>query len=292
MILFPLSDHENRNPAITLGGIPPPTLVLLPLLHESLEEYAERDAIRALSGTHSEEILSDWLEIAVNERRARLLEHGRERWQKKLTHAQKRLSGEDWSEACHQFALEILGYRRNRAPMAAISLSHALSELTVSQVDAKTLFNERAGDWKLAGLRPANHPQNRLAQYLDLVKALPDWPTRLLECSFNPHRILSYNRKSLMISELKKHLAANVLTGKIGGSRLDTLVVDGFLPLLAAKNNTDLFPYWFHWYAGDFPTKLKTFLRSAEIAGPGTGEAFSNGLLQGALGYFLQKNLV
>ena len=292
VILFPLSDHENRNPAITLGGIPPPTLVLLPLLHESLEEYAERDAIRALSGTHSEEILSDWLEIAVNERRARLLEHGRERWQKKLTHAQKRLSGEDWSEACHQFALEILGYRRNRAPMAAISLSHALSELTVSQVDAKTLFNERAGDWKLAGLRPANHPQNRLAQYLDLVKALPDWPTRLLECSFNPHRILSYNRKSLMISELKKHLAANVLTGKIGGSRLDTLVVDGFLPLLAAKNNTDLFPYWFHWYAGDFPTKLKTFLRSAEIAGPGTGEAFSNGLLQGALGYFLQKNLV
>jgi hypothetical protein len=292
VILFPLSDHENRNPAITLGGIPPPTLVLLPLLHESLEEYAERDAIRSLSGAHSEEILSDWLEIAVNERRARLLEHGRERWEKKLTHAQKRLSGEDWSEACHQLTLEILGYRRNRAPMAAISLSHALSELAVSQVDAKTLFNERGGDWKLAGLRPANHPQNRLAQYLDLVKALPDWPTRLLECLLNPHRILSYNRKSLMISELKKHLAANILAGKVGGSRLDTLVVDGFLPLLAAKNNTDLFPYWFHWYAGDFPTKLKTFLRSAEIAGPGTGEAFSNGLLQGALGYFLQKNLV
>ena len=87
-------------------------------------------------------------------------------------------------------------------------------------------------------------------------------------------------------------MAADVLAGKIGGSRLDTLIVDGFLPLLAAKNNTDLFPYWFHWYPGDFPTKLKTFLRSAEIAGPGTGEAFSNGLLQGALGYFLQKNLV
>ena len=292
VILFPLSDHENRNPAITRSGFQPPTLVLLPLLHESLEEYAERDAIRALSGTHSEEILSDWLEITLDERCACLLEHGRERWQKKLTHAQKRLSGEDWTEACHQFALEILGYRRNRAPMAAISLSHTLSELTVSQVDAKTLFNERAGDWKLAGLRPANHPQNRLAQYLDLVKAQPDWPTRLLECSFNPPRGVSSNRKSLMISELKKHLAADILAGKIGGSRLDTLVVDGFLPLLAAKNNTDLFPYWFHWYAGDFPTKLKTFLRSAEIAGPGTGEAFSNGLLQGALGYFLQKNLV
>ena len=292
VILFPLSDHENRNPAITLGGIRPPTLELLPVLHESLEEFAERDAIRSLSGAHSDEILSDWLEIAVNERHARLLEHGRERWEKKLTHAQKRLSGEDWSEACHQFTLEILGYRRNRAPMSAISLSHALSELSVSQVDVKILFNERAGDWKLAGLRPANHPQNRLAQYLDLVKARPDWPTRLLECLLNPHRILSYNRKSLMISELKKHLAADILAGKIGGSRLDTLVVDGFLPLLAAKNNTDLFAYWFHWYAGDFPTKFKTFLRSAEIAGPGTGEAFSNGLLQGALGYFLQKNLV
>ncbi|MDE0578085.1 MAG: DUF2851 family protein, partial [Opitutales bacterium] len=244
VILFPLSDHENRNPAITLGGIRPPTLELLPVLHESLEEFAERDAIRSLSGAHSEEILSDWLEIAVNERCARLLEHGRERWEKKLTHAQKRLSGEDWSEACHQFTLEILGYRRNRAPMSAISLSHTLSELSGSQMNAETLFHEREGEWKLAGLRPANHPKARLVQYLDLVKARPDWPTRLWECSFNPPRGFFSNRKSLMISELKKHLAANILDGKIGGSRLDTLVVDGFLPLLAAKNNTDLFPYW------------------------------------------------
>ena len=292
VILFPLSDHENRNPAITLGGIRPPTLELLPVLNESLEEFAERDAIRSLSGAHSEGILSDWLEIAVNERRARLLEHGRERWEKKLAHAQKRLSGEDWCEACHQFALEILGYRRNRAPMSAISLSHTLSELSGSQMNAETLFHEREGEWKLAGLRPANHPKNRLAQYLDLVKARSDWPSRLLECSFNPPRGVSSNRKSLMISELKKHLAADILAGKIGGSRLDTLVVDGFLPLLSAKQNTDLFPYWFHWYAGDFPAKLKNFLHTAEIAGPGTGEAYSNGLLQGALGCFLKKNLV
>ena len=292
VILFPLSDHEDRNPAITGSGFQPPTLVLLPLLHESLEEYAERDAIRALSGTHSEEILADWLEINLNERLACLLEHGRERWEKKLTHAQKRLSGEDWSEACHQFALEILGYRRNRAPMATISLSHSLSELTVYQVDAETLFNELAGDWKLAGLRPANHPKNRLGQYLDLVKARPDWPIRLLKISCDTSGDESVTRKSLGISRLRDRIATDVLSGNIGGSRLDTLVVDGFLPLLAAKQNTDLFPYWFHWYAGDFPTKLKTFLRSAEIAGPGTGEAFSNGLLQGALGYFLQKNLV
>ena len=292
VILFPLSDHENRNPAITGPGFQPPTLVLLPLLHESLEEYAERDAIRALSGTHSDEILADWLEITLDERRDRLLEHGRARWERKLEHAKKRLSGEDWAEACHQFALEILGYRRNRAPMSAISLSHKLSELSGSQMNVETLFHEREGEWKLAGLRPVNHPKARLVQYLDLVNARPDWPSRLWECSFNTPRMVCPNRKSLMISELRKHLVADVLAGKIGGSRLDTLVVDGFLPLLAAKKNTDLFPYWFHWYAGDFPTKLKTFLRSAEIAGPGTGEAFSNGLLQGALGYFLQKNLV
>ena len=292
VILFPLSDHENRNPAITLGGIRPPTLELLPVLNESLEEFAERDAIRALSGTHSDEILSDWLEIAVNERRARLLEHGRERWEKKLTHAQKRLSGEDWSEACHQFTLEILGYRRNRAPMSAISLSHTLRELYGSQINAETLFHEREGEWKLAGLRPANHPKVRLVQYLDLVNACPDWPARLLTLSCDASGGEPVTRKSLEISRLRERIATDVLSGKIGGSRLDTLVVDGLLPLLSAKKNTDLFPYWFHWYAGDFPTKFKTFLRSAEIAGPGTGEAFSNGLLQGALAYFLQKNLV
>ena len=292
VILFPLSDHENRNPAITRSGFQPPLLVLLPLLHESLEEYAERDAIRALSGTHSEEILADWLEFTLDERRARLLEHGRERWEKKLDHAKKRLSVEDWAEACHQFALEILGYRRNRAPMSAISLSHKLSELSGYRINVETLFHEREGEWKLAGLRPANHPKNRLAQYLDLVKANPSWPTRLSACPMVPSHAGVGDRKSLMISCMKGFISASVLADKIGGSRLDTLVVDGFLPLLAAKNNTDLFPYWFHWYAGDFPTKLKTFLRSAEMAGPGTGEAFSNGLLQGALGYFLQKNLV
>jgi len=292
VILFPLSDHENRNPAITNLGFQPPTLVVLPLLYESLEEYAERDAIQNLSGVHSEEILADWLEINLDERRARLFEHGRARWAKKLAHAKKRLSGEDWSEACHQFALEILGYRRNRAPMSAISLSHTLSELSVSHMNAETLFCEREEEWKLAGLRPANHPKNRLAQYLDLVKANPDWPTHLLECSFVLEHTGSFDRKSLMISGMRKHLGTDILAGKIGGSRLDTLVVDGFLPLLAAKQNIDLFAYWFHWYAGDFPTKLKTFLGSAQIAGPGTGEPYSNGLMQGALGYFLQRNLV
>ena len=292
VVLFPLSDYENQTPATTLSGDIPPILELLPALSEGFEEFAERDAIRSLSFAQDETIMPDWLGLAVNVRHARLLEHSRERWEKKLTYARKRLFGEDWSEACHQFVLEILGYRRNRAPMSAISLSHSLSEFSGGQVDEETLFREREGGWKLAGLRPANHPKIRLAQYLDLVKANPDWPTQLLECPIAPDHTGLFDRKSLLIGGLRKCLAADVLAGKIGGSRLDTLIVDGFLPLLAAKNNTDLFPYWFHWYPGDFPTKLKTFLRSAEIAGPGTGEAFSNGLLQGALGYFLQKNLV
>ncbi|MBU62260.1 MAG: hypothetical protein CMI26_07140 [Opitutae bacterium] len=292
VILFPLSNHENCNGAITLSGIRLPTIELLPVLHESLEEFAERDAIRSLSGAHFEEILSGWLEIAVNERRARLLEYGRERWDKKRAHAQKRLSGECWSEACHQFTLEILGYRRNRAPMSAISLSHTLSDLSTYKVNAKTLFLERKGEWKLAGLRPANHPEVRLAQYLDLVEAGPTWTERLFTLSCDASGGGAVTRKSLNISGLRKIVATDVLSGEIGGSRLDTLVVDGFLPLLAAKKSTDFFPYWFNWYAGDLPAKLKTFLLKAEIAGPGTGEAFSNGLLQGALGYFLQKNLL
>jgi len=292
VILFPLSDHENRNPAITGTGFQPPTLVLLPLLQESLEEYAERDAIRVLSGTHFDAILSDWLEMSLDDRRTRLLENSRVRWEKKLVYAKKRLLGENWAEACHQFALEILGYRRNRAPMSAISLSHTLSELSGSHKNAETLFHEREGEWKLASLRPTNHPKNRLAQYLDLVKANPGWPTRLLASPMAPGHAGIGDRKSLMISCMRKFISASVLADKIDGSRLDTLVVDGFLPLLAAKNNLDLFAYWFHWYAGDFPAKLKNFLHTAEIAGPGTSEAYSNGLLQGTLGYFLQKNLV
>jgi len=176
--------------------------------------------------------------------------------------------------------------------MSAISLSHTLSELSGSHMNAETLFHEREGEWKLAGLRPANHPKARLVQYLDLVEARPTWPARLLTISCDASGGESVTRKSLGISCLRDLIATDVLSGNIGGSRLDTLVVDGFLPLLSAKQNTDLFPYWFHWYAGDFPAKLKNFLHTAEIAGPGTSEAYSNGLLQGTLGYFLQKNLV
>ena len=91
---------------------------------------------------------------------------------------------------------------------------------------------------------------------------------------------------------MRKEIRDDVLAKRIGGIRLDTLVADGFLPLLAAKAEKDLFPHWFHWYAGDFPVKLKSFLRKASLAGPGSGFPFSNGLVQGALGHFLERNLV
>ncbi|MFP6886117.1 MAG: DUF2851 family protein, partial [Opitutales bacterium] len=85
VVLFPPSSEEARNQAVTHRGYHPPTLALLPLLHEGLEEYAEREVIETLSGVGSEEILAEWLEIPLAERRARLHEHARERWQKKLS---------------------------------------------------------------------------------------------------------------------------------------------------------------------------------------------------------------
>ncbi|MFP6887875.1 MAG: hypothetical protein VB997_09945, partial [Opitutales bacterium] len=202
-----------------------------------------------------------------------------------------RLSGENWAEVCHQFALEVLGYRRNRSPMGSLALRHPLSELSQKKADAETLFREKEGEWKLAGLRPANHPKTRLAQYLDLVGTQPDWPVRLASLSPVSGKGET-TRKSLGLAELQKRIKSEVFAGKIGGSRLDTLVVDGLLPLLAARLQTDLFPHWHHWYAGDLPPKLKSFLRESGTAGPGTGEPFSNGLLQGALRHFLERNLV
>ena len=269
----------------------PPTLVLLPLLFQSLEEYAEQDALETLNRVGVDEAISDWLSLPLDERKSRLLELARQRWVAKLNHARERISSEGWTEACHQFALEILGYRRNRVPMSTLSLAYPFTKMSRLGKSAKQLFDERVGEWKLAGLRPANHPLARLRQYLKVIKLRPNWPMLLTKVPYAlPEEISS--RKLLETSALRQSFSSVVLGGAIGGTRLETLVADGFLPLLSAKSEDDLFYHWHLWYAGDFPEKLKVFLRESGVAGPLTAAPYSNGFFQGALAHFIERNLI
>lgn len=291
VVLFPLSPGERKAPACTSSGFRPPTLVLLPLLHESLEEYAEREAMKALSSPDAREEFTDWLEAPISERGNRLLALARQRWERKLQAARRRLEGPGvtWSEVCHQVAMEILGYRRNRVPMANLALRHPLAELAAEGGDAETLYQEEVATWKLGAARPANHPKTRLAQYLRLVEKRPDWPERLAAVEPLHEKQEDSSRKTLKLSTLKQLLAEEVLAAQIGGTRLDTLVADGLLPLLAARSGKDLFPHWRHWYPGDAPPQLKTFLKQIELIAPRGPEPCSNGLLQGALQLFIDR---
>ena len=76
------------------------------------------------------------------------------------------MQAEGWEAACHSYALEVLGYARNRAPMLRLAAKYPLAAMRVDGMNGDDLFAEEAAQWKLNGLRPANHPRRRLAQYL------------------------------------------------------------------------------------------------------------------------------
>jgi hypothetical protein len=82
---------------------------------------------------------------------------------------------------------------------------------------------------------------------------------------------------------LRDRFSEEVVSGQVGGAKLDTLICDGFLPLLAARSSLDLAAYWFHWFSGNAPESVVESLKSAQILEP-RKHVLSNGWAQGILG--------
>lgn len=269
------------------------TLVLLNLLPQGLENYAEDAAVGALAD-EGEEILRFWLSHTLEERRALVAQHALRRWKEKVGYARNRIRALEWEGACHQTALEILGYRYNRAAMLMVGTDYTLPALRSGQYSVAQLYAAGRGRWKLTGTRPANHPRTRLTQYLDWVRLKPGWPAALQAMGSHMGEvengdIFQANRRKLRCSALKKQLSDRVTVGTVGGTRFDTLVTDGFLPLLAAGGIGDIFPVWFYWYQGDVPDSLKGFTRQCGLGG-NREQPFCNGVFQGLLGWTLHWN--
>jgi hypothetical protein len=158
------------------------------------------------------------------------------------------------------------------------------------------LFAAEADTWSLQGVRPANHPSLRLGQYAVWTRARPDWPELLVRFAerfptFAPEdntRPTAVVRRQCGLSVLRARLAREITTDAIGGTRLDNLVCDGFLPLLAARVERNLFPLWFHWFVGDLPPRLGTILRSLAIF-DGHAQPACHGLAQGLFGWMLAR---
>jgi Protein of unknown function (DUF2851) len=293
VVLFPPAAYEQ---ARRTDGSPIPTLVLLPLLLHDLEEYAAEEAVETLARRTDWRAAEELSRLPVAEVTTLLRAQAEERWRQKVRFARRRVERLGWMEACHHTVLEILGYRFNRTPMLKTAARAPLAEWVAGRTDVGQLFAAEAGSWSMQGVRPANHPYLRLGQYAAWCRAQPDWPDQLVGLAAslpnlareNPNQPTAVVRRNARLSALRARLAREIATEAVGGTRFDNLVCDGFLPLLAAKEQGILYPLWFHWLAGDLPPSLGAILRSLAIC-DGRAQPVCHGVAQGLLGWMLAR---
>ena len=295
VVLFP---PEARRQTRGADGREIPVLVLLPLLHHDLEQFAAEEAVEALAGRTGEKIPDELAALSADELATLLQMQANERWRQKVHFARLRIQRLGWEAACHQTALEILGYRFNRAPMLRLASRWPLAAWR-KETNADEIFATERDGWNLHGVRPANHPRTRVRQYAAWVRACGDWPEQLRALAARLPEVLSESETKLArrahgLAALRKKIAA-LCGGAISGTRLDNVMCDGFLPLLAALSGSEpealswsnrLHGLWFHWWPGDLPPRIARSLRQlGEMAG--RRRPASHGAAQGLLGWLL-----
>lgn len=289
VVLFPPAPGEL--PAVRWDGTKIPTLVLLPHLHRDLEEYASDDALEVITARDAWEKFAELAATPPAELPGLLRGKAAERWRQKVRFAKTRIERVGWTAAAHCTALEILGYRHNRAPMLTVATHYPL-EAWAHGIDMRAVYEGSGAWWQVQGVRPANHPRVRLRQYQAWVAACPTWPERLLNMAKSwPTGGLEATptpvaRRSLELSKRREAVARDLLGGAVGGSRLDNLVCDGLLPLIAAQTGNDPGMAWFHWFLGDVPDQVRAALPKLGVAGRGT-QPLCHGWGQGLLGWIL-----
>jgi hypothetical protein len=306
VVLFPVSRPWTEGG----GGRRIPILELLPLLDRDLEAYAEEAAIEQLAGRPFSQLRSALAAMPAEALSAEVERHAARRWGNKLALARRRIEAAGWEEACHQAALEVLGYRPNRAPMLSIAERRPIAAWRAGDYSVEALYIEEEGNWVRAGVRPANQPRRRLAQYAEWVRARPDWPERLarvgaeaaasaaqengVEAAAGGDGSAGRKSRTRRLRSLRKRLAEEVTDAGIGGTRFDTLVCDSWFPLLAARAAMEgdgqgvsrMEGFWRDWSPGDAPAELVRLAREFGAGGCGSGRAgWSQGGLQGLLGW-------
>jgi hypothetical protein len=292
LVLHP--ERRNPDPVQTSRGDRPDCVYLMPLLNRDLESYAMDEALLELEQQDELEWVAQFIEKPLEERLQILRERAELRWQQKLRYAQQRLKDAGWESACHSYAMEVLGYTRNRAPMLRLADKYPLEQMRSNPWTAEELFAEEMDAWKLNGLRPANHPRRRLAQYLDIVRNQPHWPARLEAClSTFPLEFACLStadfRKAVGLTQRKAALSQSIFGGALAEMRFNTMVVDAILPLATAAGKMDGQGYWMHWSPGDSPDALRRFLKHSGVTNRKNPQ--SNGWNQGALALFLERGL-
>lgn len=288
VVLFPPAG--GRSQMKTSAGRTIPVLVLVDLLWHDLEEYATDDAVAALNGVDPLPVVERLLALDVEKRAAELRAAALRRWRQKIHFAGLRIERLGWNEACHQTALEILGYRNNRPAMLRVGsvFSHARWCTKAPAVDE--MLEAASSYWRSQGGRPANHPRRRLLQYEAWMKERPNWPEVLRqvqlpqlprdESADDPVVV----RRTVGFVALRAEMARKLCGGAVTGTRWDTLMGNLFFPFLAVARGAGpgsaaLAQIWQAWYPGDVPDSLLKAVRELDPA-----RLVCNGAIQGLLG--------
>lgn len=289
VVLFPPEPGRCTRGA---AGVEIPVLALLPLLHHDLEEFAADEAVENLANRTLARIPEELGLLAVPELQALLRRHATARWNQKVHFARLRIQRLGWESACHHAALEILGYRFNRAPMLRVAGEHPLREWAERDVVADDVYAAESAGWSLQGVRPANHPRTRLRQYAAWTRERPDWPGDLEQLGQSlplaADRPTPETRRQHQFTRVRERIAEGVCGQAVGGTRLENLVCDGLLPLLAARTGRDFGGTWHHWFIGDVPPLLLTGLRGLGAC-DGRSQPACHGIAQGLLGWLLER---
>ncbi|MGF1451805.1 MAG: DUF2851 family protein [Opitutales bacterium] len=283
-------DRAGGTPVATSAGQQPECLTLLPYLSQDLEAVAAEQALDALVGGDGRGLRGWLLGMDAVARRKRLREGARTRWRQKISFARQRLEVLGWTRACHVACLEVLGYRRNRAPM--MQLAEQYSPEAFARASLDELYACAGDHWRLSGSRPENHPRKRLAQYQDLLRHRPEWPEALAEWGTELPELPDNGetkavRRRAKFSPVRQSLHADLFGEAFGGTRFDTFVVDAVFPLLAARTGRDFAPWWVHWFRGDAPDDLPRLLKETGVYGP--EQPACNGYQQGLLQLMLEE---
>ena len=292
VVMFPPAPDEE--PARHADGRVIPLLVLLPLLHRDLEEYASDDALEVITARDQWEGFAELAALPLAERQDLIRQHALDRWNQKVHFARLRIAKLGWTAALHQTSLEILGYRHNRAAMLAVAAQYPL-EAWNGAFRPEDVFEEFRSRWHGQGLRPANQPLNRLRQYQRWAVAQPNWPQRLPEFIADTPPFAGQvkiptrrARQRLGLKAQRERLARDLLVDAIGGTRMDNLLADGFLPLLAARTGSEFLPTWYHGFLGDIPAQLRRALPRLGLV-DGRDWPYCQGCAQGLLGWILER---
>lgn len=292
VLFWPDAGHVTRRG----DGEAIPTVALLPLLHHDLEEYAADEAVETLSNRPAARLAAELAAVPAGEIVALLRRHAADRWRRKVHFARLRVQRLGWDDACHQSALEVLGFRYNRTPMLRVAGRWPLAAWAQGLVAVDDALRSEVDSWSVQGIRPANHPRSRLQQYAAWTAQRPDWPSRLAAWgdSLTPVNVAAETRvlrRILAFAAVREKIADHVCADTVGGTRMDNLIGDAFLPLLAARGGRiDPYGWWFHGFAGDLPAFVAAGLRHLGVC-DGRAQPVCLGLAQGLLGWMIEREV-